>query len=148
MFLFQRSEPQASAKLIEKLVRIHVQIIIFKHYTVVWKECIWWSKNLSVSQLRCFVVFFVFFTYVIPVKRNRCLDIKHMMPIFPKDKKDKKTEEKESEQNDEHEEEEDGEKEEEEKGTATRATTRLASRLEAERYFDSSGTQRNRNNKL
>jgi len=46
----------------------------------------------------------------------------------------------ESEQNDEEEEEEDddGEKEEEEKGTATRATTRAASRLEAERYFNSS----------
>ncbi|XP_070693208.1 biorientation of chromosomes in cell division protein 1-like 1 [Pempheris klunzingeri] len=48
------------------------------------------------------------------------------------DKKDKKAEEKDSEQNDE-EEEEDDEKEGEEKGTATRATTRSASRLEAER---------------
>ncbi|XP_047441431.1 biorientation of chromosomes in cell division protein 1-like 1 isoform X2 [Mugil cephalus] len=47
------------------------------------------------------------------------------------EKKDKKAEEKEGEQNDE--EEEDGDKEEGEKGTATRATTRLASRLEAER---------------
>lgn len=48
----------------------------------------------------------------------------------PTDKKDKKAEE--SEQNDEDEE-EDGDKEVEEKGTATRATTRAASRLEAER---------------
>lgn len=54
--------------------------------------------------------------------------------IFPTDTKDKKTEEKESEQNDDDEEEEDDdEKEEGEKGTATRATTRSASRLEAER---------------
>lgn len=48
------------------------------------------------------------------------------------DKKDKKAEEKESDQNEE-EEEEDGE---EGKGTATRATTRSASRLEAERQID------------
>lgn len=73
------------------------------------------------------------------------VDIKRMTPIFPKDKKDKKTEEKESEQNDEQEEDDDGE---EEKGTATRATTRLASRLEAERYFNSSGTQRSPDNRL
>ncbi|KAK2904393.1 biorientation of chromosomes in cell division protein 1-like 1 isoform X1 [Channa argus] len=48
------------------------------------------------------------------------------------DKKDKNAEGKKSEQNDE-EEEEDGDKEEEEKETATRATTRSASRLEAEK---------------
>ncbi|XP_075959343.1 biorientation of chromosomes in cell division 1-like 1 [Anarhichas minor] len=47
------------------------------------------------------------------------------------DSGDKKAEE--SEQNDEEEDDDDGEKEEEEKGTATRATTRAASRLEAER---------------
>lgn len=52
--------------------------------------------------------------------------------IFAKDKKDKKAE-KEGEQNDEHEEDEDGEKDEEGKGTASRATTRSASRMEAER---------------
>lgn len=52
--------------------------------------------------------------------------------IFTKDKKDKKAE-KEGEQNDEHEEDEDGEKDEEGKGTASRATTRSASRMEAER---------------
>ncbi|KAG8003861.1 Aurora kinase B [Nibea albiflora] len=47
----------------------------------------------------------------------------------PESDSDKKAEEKEAEQNDEEEEEEDGE----EKGTAARATTRSASRLEAER---------------
>uniref|UniRef100_A0A1A7XJD4 BOD1/SHG1 domain-containing protein n=1 Tax=Iconisemion striatum TaxID=60296 RepID=A0A1A7XJD4_9TELE len=47
------------------------------------------------------------------------------------DKKDNKADEKDGEQNDE--EEDDGEKEEEGKDTKTRATTRLASRLEAER---------------
>lgn len=47
--------------------------------------------------------------------------------------KDKKKAEKEGEQNNEHEEDEDGEKDEEGKGAAPRATTRSASRMEAER---------------
>lgn len=54
------------------------------------------------------------------------------------DKKDKKAEATESEQRTEQE----AEKEEEEKGTATRATTRSASRLEAQRSLKESSTPR------
>lgn len=62
-----------------------------------------------------------------------------MAAFYPyKDKKDKRAEAKESEQKSEQE----AEEEEEEKGTATRATTRSASRLEAERWFKESNTPR------
>lgn len=60
--------------------------------------------------------------------------------FYPADKKDKKAEERESQQNDEEEEEggeDDDEKEGDDKETATRATTRSASRLEAERSLKS-----------
>ncbi|KAF6726340.1 Biorientation of chromosomes in cell division protein 1-like 1 [Oryzias melastigma] len=64
-----------------------------------------------------------------PPKRRRGRPPK-AAPVEESDQK--KTSEKESEQVDE-EEEEDSEKDDEERGSATRATTRLASRLEAER---------------
>ncbi|RVE67546.1 hypothetical protein OJAV_G00103750 [Oryzias javanicus] len=66
-----------------------------------------------------------------PPKRRRGRPPK-VVPVEESDPKEKKTSEKESEHVDE-EEEEDSEKEDEERGNATRATTRLASRLEAER---------------
>ncbi|XP_078809654.1 biorientation of chromosomes in cell division 1-like 1 isoform X2 [Oryzias latipes] len=66
-----------------------------------------------------------------PAKRRRGRPPKSA-PVEDSDQKEKKAPEKEGEHVDE-EEEEDSEKEDEEKGSSTRATTRLASRLEAER---------------
>lgn len=94
------------------------------------KFCFQWDERGDFFGFSCFSILHL--ETVCEGCGSPCWDVR--VVIFPTDTKDKKTEEKESEQNDDDEEEEDDdEKEEGEKGTATRATTRSASRLEAER---------------